>query len=145
VIFSARFDGGPIGVFEATRAALGRKNAMRLEVNGSLGSLAFDFEDMNFLQFYDNSDAAGARGFHRIMVTEPEHPYAANWWPTGHGLGYEHGFTHQVADLVTALGNKTQPTPSFSDALQVQRVLAAVEDSAGNNSRWTHTHSEVSQ
>lgn len=143
VIFSARFDGGPIGVFEATRAALGRKNAMRLEVNGSLGSLAFDFEDMNFLQFYDNTDAPGSRGFHRIMVTEPEHPYAANWWPTGHGLGYEHGFTHQVADLVTALGNKTQPTPSFSDALQVQRVLAAVEDSAGNSSQWTHTHSEV--
>ena len=37
VVFSARFDGGPIGVFEASRVALGRKNAMRLEVNGSEG------------------------------------------------------------------------------------------------------------
>lgn len=137
VIFSARFDGGPIGVFEATRAALGRKNAMRLEVNGTLGSLAFDFEDMNFLQYYDERDEAGARGFHRIMVTEPEHPYVGNWWPTGHGLGYEHGFTHQVVDLVTALGTKTQPTPSFAEALGVQRVLAAVEESATNNSHWT--------
>lgn len=142
VIFSARFDGGPIGVFEATRAALGRKNAMRLEVNGSLGSLAFDFEDMNFLQFYDQRDEAGSRGFHRIMVTEPEHPYVGNWWPTGHGLGYEHGFTHQVVDLVTALGNKTQPTPSFAEALGVQRVLAAVEDSATNNSIFTTTDQE---
>ncbi|WP_035750834.1 Gfo/Idh/MocA family protein [Arthrobacter sp. 35W] len=140
VIFSARFDGGPIGVFEATRAALGRKNAMRLEVNGSLGSLAFDFEEMNFLQFYDNADAAGDRGFHRIMVTEPEHPYVGNWWPTGHGLGYEHGFTHQVVDLVRALGSGTAPTPSFADALQVQRVLAAVEHSAGNSSTWTPTY-----
>jgi predicted dehydrogenase len=137
VIFSARFDGGPIGVFEATRAALGRKNAMRLEVNGTLGSLAFDFEDMNFLQYYDERDAAGERGFHRIMVTEPEHPYVGNWWPTGHGLGYEHGFTHQVVDLVTALGTKSQPTPSFEEALGVQRVLAAVEESATNNSHWT--------
>ncbi|WP_104110347.1 Gfo/Idh/MocA family protein [Arthrobacter sp. N199823] len=142
VIFSARFDGGPIGVFEATRAALGRKNAMRLEVNGSLGSLAFDFEDMNFLQFYDQRDEAGSRGFHRIMVTEPEHPYVGNWWPTGHGLGYEHGFTHQVVDLVTALGNKTQPTPSFAEALGVQRVLAAVEDSATKNSIFTTTDQE---
>src|SRR5215218_5477578 len=47
VVFSAKFDGGPIGVFEASRAALGRRNAMRIEVNGSEGSLAFDFEDMN--------------------------------------------------------------------------------------------------
>ncbi|MCQ9162760.1 Gfo/Idh/MocA family protein [Arthrobacter sp. STN4] len=138
-LFTARFDGGAIGVFEATRTALGRKNAMRLEVNGTLGSVAFDFEDMNFLQFYDGTDAADARGFHRIMVTEPVHPYAGNWWPTGHGLGYEHGFTHQVADLVTALGTGTTPTPSFSDALQVQRVLAAVEESAANNSTWTAT------
>ena len=136
-LFTARFDGGAIGVFEATRTALGRKNAMRLEVNGTLGSLAFDFEDMNFLHFYDGTDAEDARGFHRIMVTEPAHPYVGNWWPTGHGLGYEHGFTHQVVDLVRALGSNTQPTPSFSDALGVQKVLAAVEDSAANNSQWT--------
>lgn len=141
-LFTARFDGGAIGVFEATRTALGRKNAMRLEVNGTLGSLAFDFEYMNFLQFYDGSDAEDARGFHRIMVTEAVHPYVGNWWPTGHGLGYEHGFTHQVVDLVSALGAKTQPTPSFADALGVQRVLAAVEDSATNNSHWTTLESE---
>jgi predicted dehydrogenase len=141
-IFTARFDGGPIGVFEATRAALGRKNAMRLEVNGTLGSLAFDFEDMNFLQFYDATDRSGEQGFHRIMVTEPEHPYVGNWWPTGHGLGYEHGFTHQVVDLVTALAAGSQPTPSFADALQVQRVLGAVEDSAAADSRWTPVDTE---
>ena len=139
VVFSARFDGGPIGVFEASRVALGRKNAMRLEVNGSLGSIAFDFEDMNYLNYYDGgSDAdADALGFRRINVTEAHHPYTGNWWPVGHGLGYEHGFTHQVVDLVTAIGAGTQPTPSFSDALQVQRVLAAVEHSAGEDSRWT--------
>jgi predicted dehydrogenase len=134
-IFSARFDGGPIGVFEATRFALGRRNAMRLELNGTAGSLAFDFEDMNSLWYYDAADGADA-GFRRIIVTEPEHPYVGNWWPTGHGLGYEHAFTHQVVDLVTALAEERQPAPSFADALQVQRVLAAVEASAGADSRW---------
>ncbi|MCU1573715.1 MAG: putative dehydrogenase [Micrococcaceae bacterium] len=134
-LFTARFDGGQIGVFEATRFALGRKNAMRLEVNGSAGSLAFDFEESNVLSYYDGADSPDA-GFRRIFVTEPEHPYVGNWWPTGHGLGYEHGFTHQVVDLVTALGNQEQPQPSFADALQVQRVLAAVEQSAGDDSRW---------
>ncbi|MCT9623897.1 Gfo/Idh/MocA family oxidoreductase [Pseudarthrobacter equi] len=134
-IFTARFDGGPVGVFEATRYALGRRNAMRLEINGSEGSLAFDFEDNNVLSFYDAAEGPDA-GFRRIIVTEPEHPYVGNWWPTGHGLGYEHGFTHQVVDLVTALAAGRQPEPSFDDALQVQRVLAAVETSAGNASRW---------
>lgn len=136
-IFSARFEGGPIGVFEASRNALGRKNAMRIEVNGTEGSLAFDFEDMNYLQFYDANDRPDEIGFHRIMVTEPNHPYVGHWWPTGHGLGYEHGFTHQVVDLVTAIAERTQPTPSFADALQVQRVLDAVETSASNHSVWT--------
>ena len=135
-IFTARFDGGPIGVFEATRFALGRRNALRLEVNGSAGSIAFDFEDMNTLWFYDGTDPAGRQGFRRILVTEPEHPYVGAWWPAGHGLGYEHGFTHQVVDLVNAIGSGTPPTPSFADALAVQRVLGAVEASAGNNSSW---------
>ncbi|KRE55799.1 dehydrogenase [Arthrobacter sp. Soil736] len=134
-IFSARFDGGPIGVFEATRYALGRKNAMRLELNGTKASLAFDFEDMNILSFYDAAESPDA-GFRRILVTEPEHPYVGKWWPTGHGLGYEHGFTHQVVDLVNALAQQRQPEPSFADALQVQRVLAAVESSAANSSQW---------
>ncbi|WP_461173250.1 Gfo/Idh/MocA family oxidoreductase [Arthrobacter sp. Z1-9] len=139
-VFSAKFDGGAaatgaIGVFEATRYALGRKNAMRLELNGTKGSLAFDFEDMNVLSFYDAAGSPDA-GFRRIFVTEPEHPYVGNWWPTGHGLGYEHGFTHQVVDLVSAIGEGRQPEPSFADALQVQRVLAAVEASAANSSQW---------
>jgi len=143
-IFTARFEGGPsadqsssgpIGVFEATRFALGRKNAMRLELNGTKGSLAFDFEDMNTLSVYDAADGPDA-GFRKIFVTEPEHPYAGNWWPTGHGLGYEHLFTHQVVDLVTAIADNRPPTPSFADALQVQKVLTAVETSADADSRW---------
>lgn len=134
--FTARFDTGAVGVFEATRFALGRKNAMRLEVNGDRGSVFFDFEESNVLHFYDATDDEQARGFHRIHVTEPSHPYVGNWWPAGHGLGYEHGFTHQVADLVRAIGNGDQPHPSFDDALQVQRVLSAVELSAADGSRW---------
>jgi predicted dehydrogenase len=133
--FLARFPGGAVGVFEATRFATGRKNALRLEVNGSRGSIAFDFEDMNFLEFYDATEDPDTAGFHRIMVTEPQHPYVAAWWPPGHGLGYEHGFSHQVVDLVTAIAGGTDPAPSFADGLQVQRVLAAVESSA-ESGQW---------
>lgn len=136
-LFTARFDGGAVGSFEASRFALGRKNALRVEINGTAGSVAFDFEDNNVLEFFDGRDPQPEQGFRRILVTEPDHPYIAAWWPAGHGLGYEHAFTHQVVDLVTAIAEGRQPAPSFDDALQVQRVLAAVETSAGNGSTWT--------
>ena len=135
--FLARFDGGAFGVFEATRFATGRKNGIWIEINGSAGSLAFDFEDMNVLHFLDATDPAATAGFRRIVVTEPDHPYLAAWWPPGHGLGYEHGFTHQVVDLLTAIAQGEDPTPSFADGLQVQRVLAAVERSAADRSTMT--------
>jgi predicted dehydrogenase len=135
-LFFARFDSGALGSFEATRFASGRKNALRLEVNGSDGSLAFDFEAMNELQFHDHTEDADTAGFRRILVTEPTHPYAQAWWPPGHGLGYEHTFTHEVVDLVTAIGTGTAPSPSFADGLQVQQVLAAVERSAERGSGW---------
>jgi predicted dehydrogenase len=136
-LFSARFAGGVLGAFEATRMAQGRKNAMRVEINGAKGSIAFDFERMNELEIYDATVPAGRQGFTRVLATEPEHPYAAAWWPTGHGLGYEHTFTHEIADLVRAIGEGTDPSPSFAEALHVQRVLAAVEASDADGSRWT--------
>ncbi len=129
-VFLAKFRSGALGVFEATRFATGRKNAIRIEINGSLGSLAFDFEDMNLLHFYDATEDSRTAGFTRILATEPAHPYVAAWWPPGHLLGYEHGFTHQVVDLVTAIAEGADPTPSFADGLRVQRVLAAIEASS---------------
>ena len=128
--FLTRFTGGAVGVFEATRFATGRKNAIRLEINGSKGSIAFDFEDMNVLHFYDAAEDSATAGFRRILVTEPEHPYVGGWWPPGHLLGYEHAFTHQVVDLVHAIESGNPPLPSFTDGLQVQTVLDAIERSS---------------
>jgi predicted dehydrogenase len=136
--FLAHFAGGAMGVFEATRFATGRKNAIRLEINGSAGSLAFDFEDMNVLHFHDATEDERTAGFRRILVTEPSHPHVAGWWPPGHVLGYEHGFTHQAVDLVEAVATGEQPTPSFEDGLAVQAVLGAVARSAETGS-WQGT------
>ncbi|MER5427057.1 Gfo/Idh/MocA family protein [Streptosporangium roseum] len=136
-LFIGRFSGGALGSFEATRFATGRKNALRIEVNGSRGSLAFDFEAMNELWFHDHTLPAADAGFRRVIVTEAEHPYAAAWWPPGHGLGYEHTFTHEIKDFVEAVAAGVAPEPSFDDGLRVQRVLAAVEASAADGSRFT--------
>jgi predicted dehydrogenase len=129
-LFLARLDGGAVATYEATRFATGRKNGLRVELNGSLGSLVFDFERMNELEFYDGTRPTDEAGFTRILVTEPDHPYMAAWWPAGHPIGYEHTFTHQMRDLIAAIAAGEDPTPSFADALQVQLVLDAVERSA---------------
>jgi predicted dehydrogenase len=141
-LFIGRFGGGAVANFEATRFATGRKNALRLEVNGSRGSLAFDFEAMNELSFFDGTEDPETAGFRRILVTEPTHPYAGAWWPPGHGLGYEHTFTHEVADLLRDLAAGTDPTPSFADGLQVQLVLDAVARSAESGSGWQNIEEE---
>jgi len=136
-LFTARLGPGTVASFEATRFATGRKNALRIELNGELGSLAFDLERLNELEFAQRAVQENEGGFRRILVTEPDHPYLAAWWPPGHVLGWEHTFTHQVRDLVTAIAEGRDPAPSFADGLAVQRVLAAVADSAAHGSRWT--------
>lgn len=135
-IFTGRLANGALVSFEATRFATGRKNALTIEVSGDKGALAFDLEDLNSLQFYDRTVSDDRRGFTKILVTEAQHPYVAAWWPAGHMLGYEHGFSHQVVDLVTAIAEGTDPHPSFADGLSVQRVLEGVERSSNNESAW---------
>ncbi|HEX4290451.1 MAG TPA: Gfo/Idh/MocA family oxidoreductase [Trebonia sp.] len=138
VVFTAKFRSGALGSFEATRYAAGRKNGLRIELNGSAGSLAFDLERLNELEFYDGEDTDGGAtaGFRRILVTEPEHPYLSGWWPPGHTLGWEHTFSNQARDLLTAIADGGQPAPSFGDGLAVQRVLDAVQRSAAAGSGW---------
>jgi predicted dehydrogenase len=135
--FLGWLENGVLANLEATRYAPGRKNRIEIEINGSKGSIYFDFEDMNRLQFYNGDDPKDRRGFHDILVTERDgiHPYIAHWWPPGHGIGYEHTFIHAVADFVNACVEGKPAPPTFEDGLKNQRVLAAVEESS-QKGKW---------
>ncbi|TWT46722.1 Gfo/Idh/MocA family protein [Botrimarina hoheduenensis] len=133
-IFLARFAGGAIGTFEATRMATGRKNYNRFEISGSRGSLAWNFEDMNVLEYYSADDPADRRGFRQILATEAVHPYVSAWWPPGHILGYEHGFVNGVYDLLQAIASGGEVTPDFRDGAQCVAVLDAVVASTESGS-----------
>jgi predicted dehydrogenase len=130
----AKFANGSIGTFEATRLGVGFRNRNGFEMNGSKGWLGFDFEDMNFLNFYDATDAPAMRAAKRIMVTGPEHPYAENFWKPGHPVGYEHTFIATLGDFLRALESGDVFHPNFDDALEVQRLLDAVERSSQSRS-----------
>lgn len=128
-LFLARFENGAIGTFEATRFAVGRKNHNRFEINGSKGSIVFNLERMNELEFFDNTDPEHLRGFRLIQATESFHPYAGQYWPVGHIIGYEHTFVNLIADVITAISKGEPCSPDLIDGLKNQRVLDAVERS----------------
>ncbi|NJC20950.1 putative dehydrogenase [Arthrobacter pigmenti] len=124
---------GAVASLEVSRFATGRKNSLEIEIYGSAGSLSFNLERLNELQFFDATEHAATQGFRTIPVTEPEHPYLEAWWPAGHILGWDSTFTNQAADFLTAIRTGTAPSPSFEDGLEVQKVLAAIETSAAQS------------
>ena len=129
-IFMARFASGAVGTFEATRMAAGRKNHSKFEINGSKGSIVFNMERMNELEYYNADDAEDARGFRLIQTTDGSHPYTGNYWPVGHIIGYEHTFINFMRDVLSDFANGRPSHPSFLEGLMVQRVLDAVDRSS---------------
>jgi predicted dehydrogenase len=121
----AEFENGALGAFESSRFASGRKNYNYFEIYGSKGSLAFNLERMNELQYLNLEDPADQQGFRTILVTNATHPYVAAWWPPGHIIGYEHEFTHAVVDFITALDKGEEISPNFWDGMRIMQVLEA--------------------
>lgn len=140
VLMLARFANGSIGSFEATRYAIGCRNRNYLEIHGANGALRFDLEDLNRLSVFDGGDASEVQGSHNVLVTGPGHPYVSDFWPPGHILGYEHTFILTLADFLRSLEKDEIFHANFQDAVSVQRVLHAVEESARTRS-WTKTAS----
>ena len=135
-VFIGRFENGAIANLEATRYAPGRKNYMTFEINGSKGSLNFNFEEMNRLGFCETAGLPDRQGFRDILVTQPSaHAYVGHWWRAGQALGYEHTFVHTVVDFVNACVDGKPVQPNFEDGVKNQRVLAAVEKSVETR-RW---------
>lgn len=128
-LFLARFANGAIGTFEATRMAGGHKNALRFEINGSRGTIAFDLERMNELQFWSMTEPQNLQGFRTILVTEKTHPYMDHWWPAGQMLGYENTFINEFADFFRCIRQKKPCSPNFHDGWRCSLVLDAVERS----------------
>ncbi len=129
-MFLAKFKNGALGTFEASRFAVGRKNHHRWEINGSKGSVVWDLEKMNELQYYNEGDEEGTKGFRTIQVTESVHPYTGHYWPVGHIIGYEHTFIDLLADAFTNLAEGKPISPDIEDGLANQRILDAVERSS---------------
>lgn len=133
--FLARFENGALATFESTRYACGRKNYNTFEVNGEKGSIFFDLENAHELSYYSHGDDSRVRGWRNIQVWDADHPYMGHWWVPGCAIGYEHTFTHAVADFISGIEKGEKMCPDFRDALETQIVCDAVLSSASNQ-KW---------
>ena len=129
-----RFDSGALGTIEVARAAVRRPCDFTIEVNGSRGTLVFDYPRLNELRYGSADDDPGLYGMRRIRAEHPSHPYAAGWWPLGQGVGYGSSFGNQVADLLEGWPDAPW-SPGFRQGAAVQAVCDAMEASAAQD-RW---------
>ncbi len=141
-IFHCHFENGSLGLFESTRYARGHKALYTFEINGEHASIRWDLHDMNRLEYFDHRDESIVRGWRSILVTDGDQPYMNRWWVPGLIVGYEHTFVHQAADFFKALEAGEKCHPTFSDALETQKVCQAVIDSANTRS-WKNTEAKA--
>jgi myo-inositol 2-dehydrogenase/D-chiro-inositol 1-dehydrogenase len=134
--FLARFSNGSLATFEATRYARGHKALYTFEINGEHASIFWDLHDLHRLQWFDHRDASVVRGWRSIHVSDGDQPYMKNWWIPGVQIGFEHTFTHQVADFIAGLESGQPAAPTFRDGLATDYVTDAVLKSA-KSGRWT--------
>lgn len=138
-IFHCHFKNGSLGLFESTRYARGHKALYTFEINGEHASIRWDLHDLNRLEYFDHRDDSIVRGWRSILVTDGDQPFMKRWWVPGLIIGYEHSFIHQAADFLHSLEKGEPCHPTFRDALETQKVCAAVIDSASSRS-WKDTH-----
>jgi predicted dehydrogenase len=139
---AVEFDNGTIGTLEATRLALGRRNALQWEINGSKASLAFDMERLNELQVF-RADGDRSRGFKTVLVSEADHPFWQYWWPPGHIIGWGDTFVHELHHVLAAIAEDGDVAPfgaTFEDGYRAAEVCDAVVRSGDTGSRERLTY-----
>ena len=132
------FENGAVGTIEASRFCPGRKNSFTWEINGSKGSLGFDLERLNELQYSE-----GNEGFRTVLVSEADHPFWEHWWPQGHTIGWEHSFVHELHHLLTAIRDDSEVAPhgaTLEDGYRAAEICDAMLRSAEAGARETVTY-----
>ena len=103
------------------------------EIHGTMGSIRFDQEDQNALHLYTMDGLESERGFKKIL-TGPTHPdYEAFCQGPGHGTGYQDQIIIEANDFIRAIHEGRNIWPTFSEGMEVNRVVSAALDSSKKN------------
>lgn len=124
-----RFENGVQGIIDMCRIINGPKAEYTFELNGMTGALKWNFETMNELEFQRRNANDAEDGYTKILGG-PAHPYHGRFNPgPGIGVGYEDLKTIEAYEWLKSVVAGKPGHPSFTDALAVASVQAAVERS----------------
>jgi predicted dehydrogenase len=132
------FEGGALGSLSGTNVAAGRRAHLSLEVNGSRGTVAFDLERLNSLEVHLVGEGPAGGGLREVLTTEAEHLGGADWWPPGHGIGWDASLAHELHHLLVAVATGTPVAPdgaTFEDGYRCAVVCDAILDAARTGRR----------
>jgi predicted dehydrogenase len=135
---TVEFANAALGSVSASNAAAGRRAHLTFELNGTRGTVTFDLERLNSLFVHFVDDVPGGGGLREIHVTDLDHPYGGDWWPPGHGLGWEASLVHELHHLLNAIATDRSVAPlgaTFDDGYRCAVVCDAILESARTGRR----------
>lgn len=136
------FENGAQGTLEACRVINGPQCEMAFEINGTLGSLRWNFERMNELQVSFSDGTGAPEGYTRVL-SGPQHPLHAAFNPGyGVGLGYADLKTIEAYKFLESVARGEQGAPGLEDAAAVARVLRAITQSWDSGS-WVEVAQDL--
>ena len=135
-----RFENGVQGSLEVCRAMFGPKCEMAFEVNGTKGSISWNFERMNEIRVQCPDDDSTHDGYTTIF-TGPEHPYHSHFNPgQAISLSYDDLKVVEAYEFLKGVVDKKQGDVGFAQALAVAEFQSAVQRSWQSNS-WENVTS----
>ena len=133
-----RFDSGATGTFEASRTVVGPESQNAFEIYGTKGSLSWNLERINELQYYAATDSLNS-GYTTIFGGD-RFPFHSAFVPgRANSIGFEDLIAIQDYAFLEALATGQPYSPSFAEAVDVVNVQQALIDSWQSRS-WQDVH-----
>ncbi|QFI19817.1 Gfo/Idh/MocA family oxidoreductase (plasmid) [Klebsiella aerogenes] len=131
---TVKFTRGCRGHVEANWVASGHKMQLGFEITGSKGSLIFNQERFNELQYFRFSEDESKNGF-MTLVAGPEHyPYGLFCPAPGHQLGFNDLKTIEMLEFMQAIAAGNTDGPDFKEAYEIQKIVDAAVTSSRKKS-----------
>lgn len=123
-----KFANGATGTFEVSRTMIGPESQNAFEVYGTKGSLAWNLEKLNELQYYELTDDLSS-GYKTIYGGD-RFPFHANFVPgQANSIGLEDFIAIEDFSFLEAMATGKSFAPSFKEAVDVVSVQQALINS----------------
>lgn len=128
------FAGGATGTFESSRTMVGPESQNAFEVYGTKGAMAWNFETMNELRYYQLTDDPSS-GYTTIYGGD-RFPFHGAFVPgQANSIGFEDLVTIEDHVFLESLAGGQHFSPGFREAVDVVSVQQALIDS-WTSRRW---------